>query len=433
MSGLKLVVIGAGSVYTPEIFQELIARKDRMHFDEIALVDIPQGRREAELVCALAGRMFRANGYETRLYLSMDRREALENADFVISQIRVGRLEARAKDERLGMELGLIGQETTGVGGFVNALRTIPAALDIARDMERICPQAWLVNFTNPSGIITEAVQKHSRIKCIGLCNVPINMIHDVTKLLGADPKEVQCRFVGLNHLSFITEIRRGGEDVMEQIVQRLGDNATLMKNIPKVEGVGELTRRLGMIPSPYLQYYFFEDQMHRKQKEEWEKKRVSRAVEVARINEGIFSQYKNVNVSSVPEEVSKRGGSLYSFAALDIIEALAGVTPKELVANTRNAGAIADLRDDDVVEINCIVERNQVKTRAFGQLPAKVSGLIQTVKQYERLTIQAAVEKSEDLAVCALLNHPLVHGFENAQQAVKQAEQAFPNTICLH
>lgn len=329
--------------------------------------------------------------------------------------------------------LGLIGQETTGVGGFFNALRTIPVALEIAREMESICPQAWLVNFTNPSGIITEAVQKHSGIKCIGLCNVPINMIHDVAQVLGADQRDVQCSFVGLNHLSFITDIRKDGEDVTEQIVQQLGEHATMMKNIPKVEGVGELTRRLGMIPSPYLQYYFFEEQMRRKQSEEWEKKHVSRAVEVARINERLFSQYENVNVYSVPEEVSRRGGSLYSFAALDIIEALAGVMPRELVVNTRNDGAIEDLLDDDVVETNCVVGRNQVETRSFGRLPPQVSGLIQAVKQYERLTIRAAVEASEDVAVCALLNHPLVHGFENAQKAVEVAKKAFPDTICLH
>lgn len=432
MSGMKLVVIGAGSVYTPEIFHELILRKTRLYFKEIALVDIPQGRREAELVLGLAQRMFRRYGYKTHIYLTMDRRVALENADFVISQIRVGRLEAREKDERLGIELGLIGQETTGVGGFVNALRTIPVALEIARDIEQICPKAWMVNFTNPSGIVTEALQKHSCVRCVGLCNVPINMVSDVAGVLGLKKSEVWCHFIGLNHLSFITAICAQGNDRMAEVINRLGENTTLMKNIPKVDGVGDLAKVLGAIPSPYLQYYYFEDQMHRKQEEEWEKQRVSRAVQVRQINENIFSLYKNENVFDVPAEVSRRGGSLYSFAALDIIEALVGTIPKELVVNTQNLGAVKDLAQDDVIETNCRVDPSGVKPISYGKLPVKVAGLVQSVKQYERLTVRAAVERSRELAVCALLNHPLVHGFENAELVVSRAIEWFPDEIKL-
>lgn len=432
MPGMKLTVIGAGSVYTPEIFHELILREPRLHFEEIVLVDIPQGWHEAELVMGLAQRMFQKHGYKTHLYLTLDRKAALENTDFVISQIRVGRLQAREKDERLGMELGLIGQETTGVGGFVNALRTIPVALDIARDMEQICPQAWLVNFTNPSGIVTEALKKYGGIRCVGLCNVPINMINDVAGVLGLEKSEVWCQFVGLNHLSFITAVRVHGNDRLSEVIQLLGENATLMKNIPKASGVGELAGVLGALPSPYLQYYYFEDQMRKKQEEEWKKNRVCRAVQVRQINENIFSLYKNENVFDVPQEVSRRGGSLYSFAALDIIEALAGVAPKELVVNTSNCGAVKDLAEDDVIETNCRVDQNGVEPLTYGTLPEKMAGLVKTVKQYERLTVRAAVERSRELAVCALLNHPLVHGFENATMVVERAREWFPDEINL-
>jgi len=251
--------------------------------------------------------------------------------------------------------------------------------------------------------------------------------------VLGLDREEVHCQFVGLNHLSFVTSVEANGAQHLAEIVEKLGENATLMKNIPKVKGVSELTKTLGVIPSPYLQYYYFEDQMRKKQEDEWQKNRVSRAIQVAQINESLFSQYGNENVSEVPEEVSKRGGSLYSYAAMDIIEALAGVTPKELVVNTQNAGAVAWLRDDDVVEINCLVEKDSVKTLPSGGLPEKAAGLVQTVKQYERLAVRAAVEHSKELAVCALLNHPLVHGFTNAQKAVERAIEIFPDFIELN
>lgn len=428
----KLTILGAGSVYTPEIFAEIIARKDRLRFREIVLVDIAEGRKEAELCAALASRMLKNHGVNARLTLTTDRREALLGSDFVISQIRVGRMAARAEDEKLGMSLGLIGQETTGVGGFVNALRTIPIALQIARDMEALCPNAWLINFTNPAGIVTEAVMKHSCIRCVGLCNVPINMVNDIAKVLGVQLGGVHCRFAGLNHLSFVTEATVDGRDVLAEVVEGISGNETLMKNIPKVEGVGALTKLLGVIPSPYLQYYYFENQMFKKQADEWEKRGVSRAALVEEINRGLFSQYADENVIEPPKELSGRGGSLYSFAALNVIEALSGVTPAELVVNTQNRGAIEELRDDDAVELNCLVGPEGIQPLPVGKLPEKVSGLVQAVKQYERLTVRAVVEEDRELAVSALLNHPLVHGFRNAEKAVDRAIELFPQYIRL-
>lgn len=432
MEGMKLVIIGGGSVYTPEIFHEIILRRERLYFSEIVLVDIPDGAPQAELVLGLAARMLTSNGYDTKLYLTLDRRKALRGARFVISQIRVGCMQARAKDERLGISMGLLGQETTGVGGFSNALRTIPVALEIAKDMQEICPEAWLINFTNPSGIVTEAILKHSSVRCIGLCNVPINMAHDVSKLLDVPQAALRCRFMGLNHLSFITSVRLGDEEILGQAVARIGENTTLMKNIPKVQGVDAFTRSLGMLASPYLQYYYFEDQMRAKQDSAWAEHRTTRAAQVEAINRSIFAQYADENLHSVPPEVSQRGGSLYSFAALDIIEALTKEEETELVVNVRNAGAIEDLAEDDVVEINCLVSRRGVRPIPAGTLPPAVAGLVQTVKQYECLCVQAAVQESRTLAVAALLNHPLAHGFENARRAVETIEAWFPDDIHL-
>lgn len=424
---MKLVVIGAGSAYAPEIFDGLIARLKTFTFSEIDLVDIPDGMPRARIILEFTERMFQKAGYPCALRLTTDRRAALRGADFVISQIRVGTWRARAVDEQTGMELGLVGQETTGAGGFMNAMRTIPEALAIARDMEELCPKAWLINFTNPSGLVTEAILKYTQIRCIGLCNVPVNMQADAEKALGA---KLHCTFTGLNHLSFLIGAERGGEDVLPLLVEQLSGNETLMKNIPKVAGVGELVRAIGVVPSPYLQYYYFENEMREKQLREWREERKSRAVQVHAIDEELFRQYQDPALAEKPPELAQRGGSLYSFAALNIIEALLGDEPREMAVNVQNKGSIPDLLADDVVEMNCRVSRAGVERLALPPLPAPVRGLVQAVKHYERLTVRAAATRDRRLAVQALLNHPLIHGYRNAETVVELLEQRFPQTI---
>lgn len=427
---MKLTVIGAGSAYAPEIFDGLITRRDVFRFDEIDLVDIEDGMPRARIIHAFALRMFEAAGYPVRIRLTTDRREALKGADFVISQIRVGTWRARAVDEQTGMELGLVGQETTGAGGFMNAMRTIPKALEIARDMEELCPDAWLINFTNPSGLVTEAVLKKTKVKCIGLCNVPVNMQADAEKALQVEKGKLQCRFAGLNHLSFLVQAQLDGQDVLPRLVELLGCHETLMKNIPKVAGVGDLIQTIGVIPSPYLQYYYFENEMRDKQLTEWRTERKSRAVIVHEIDEELFRAYADPALTEKPAQLAQRGGSLYSFAALNIIQALLGDEPWEMAVNVQNKGAIPGLEDDDVVEMNCRVSRGGVERIAFEPLPPQVVGLVQTVKQYERLTVEAASLGSRRLAVQALLNHPLIHGYRNAETVVAMLEQRFPQYI---
>lgn len=424
---MKLVVIGAGSAYAPEIFDGLLTRLKTFTFTEIDLVDIPEGMPRAQIILDFTKRMFQKAGYACQLRLTTDRRQALAGADFVISQIRVGTWRARAVDEQTGMELGLVGQETTGAGGFMNAMRTIPEALAIARDMEALCPDAWLINFTNPSGLVTEAVLKYTKIRCIGLCNVPVNMQADAEKALGA---KLHCTFTGLNHLSFLIGAERDGRDVLPLLLEQLADNETLMKNIPKVAGTGELIRALGVIPSPYLQYYYFEQEMRDKQLREWREMRQSRAVQVHAIDEALFRQYRDPALAEKPAELAQRGGSLYSFAALNIIEALLGDTPREMAVNVQNQGSIPGLEDTDVVEMNCRISKAGVARLALPPLPRPVRGLVQTVKHYERLTVQAAARRDRRLAVQALLNHPLIHGYRNAEAVVALLEQRFPQYI---
>lgn len=429
----KLVIIGGGSSYTPELFEGIIQRNSVLGFTEITLVDIPEGMKRAEIILDLGKRMFKKHGIACHLELTDKRREALKDADFVISQIRVGGSAARISDETIGLKTGIIGQETTGAGGFMNAMRTIPEAVAIARDVEELCPEAWIVNFTNPSGVVTEAILKYTSAKSVGLCNVPVNMQFDLAKLLRVEPNDIHCRFVGLNHLSYIVAVEIDGKDVLSEVIDQIGDNATLMKNIPKVEGVGELIKTLRLIPSPYLQYYYFENEMLKKQQMELEQTGKTRGMLVREIDNKLFEKYSCPETDEKPEELSQRGGSLYSYAALNIIEALMSEQPVELVVNTTNDGAISNLLDSDVVETNCYISSKGIKPIYYGDMPQQITGLVQTVKQYERMTVKSAITRDKMLAIQALLNHPLIKGYKNACRIVEQAQKTYPQYIRLH
>ncbi len=429
----KLVIIGAGSAYTPEIFDELIGRRNTLAFEEISLVDTQEGMERASVILEMGRRMFQRAKLPLALRLTTDRHEALRGADFVMSQLRVGGYRARMLDEQTGLKLGILGQETTGAGGFMNAMRTIPVALGIAKDMERDCPKATLINFTNPSGMVTEAILKHSTIRCVGLCNVPINMTADAAKALSVAPDALHAVYAGLNHLSFMLEASVAGRDVMPELIEKIGDNETLMKNIPKVEGVGELIRALTLIPSPYLQYYYFEPQMLLKQQEEWKNSGTTRGASVHAINERLFEAYRDPHLCEKPPELSDRGGSLYSFAAVNIMEALLGDEAREMCVNVLNQGAIRGLPEDAGVEVNCMISKAGIRPVAVGPLPDKVAGLVKCVKQYESLTVEAAVEKSRTKAVQALLNQPLIHGYKNAVAVIEEMERLYPQHIALH
>lgn len=418
--GRKLVIIGAGSAYTPEIIDEITRRNDVLQIDRIAMVDIGSGMERAGIILGLAKRMLKRAGVACEISLTTERLTALEGADFVISQIRVGGWQARAEDERIGLSLNLIGQETTGCGGFMNAMRTIPVALEIARDIERVCPSALLVNFTNPSGIITEAVARYSNTNVIGLCNVPINMHHDAAGALGVPEEQMLCRFAGLNHLSYMYEARVNGADVYQDIVRALRIDHTVMKNIPKQEGCGRLIEAIDLIPSPYLQYYYFEPEMLEKEVDELRRDGMTRAGKVEQINQQLFGIFADESLTQTPPLLSERGGSLYSRAAIDIIEASISDEPRELAANILNEGAIVGLGNEAGVEVSCEISKRGVKRLPPVVLPPHVLALVQQVKAYESLTVDAAVAGDRKLALRALINHPLVHGFTNAERVLE-------------
>lgn len=420
MKTIKLVVIGGGSSYTPELAEGLINKHEFLPVNEILLVDIKEGRAKAEINGALLKRMFAKAHMDVTVEVTLNRREALVGADFVLTQFRVGGLEARVKDERIPMKYDIIGQETTGPGGFAKALRTIPVILEICRDIEELCPHAWLINFTNPSGIVTEAIHKHAKVKCVGLCNVPINMERAIMKQLGVDGTRLHCRFVGLNHLSFITAVYFDGQNILKQILNSPAIKDEVVKNIPNVDWAGDFLDALGMIPSPYMRYFYFEKQMLADEKENVRLGIGTRADEVMEIEKKLFALYKQEDLEEKPEELAQRGGALYSEAAVSLMDSIWNNRSDLHVVNTLNRGSITDLPANCVIETNCVVNAEGAFPLTNGALPLQVRGLVQHVKAYEELTVTAAVSGDRSDALVALLNNPLVHDVETAKRLLE-------------
>ena len=413
---IKIAVIGGGSSYTPELAEGLIKNHGTFPVGELALVDIPQGAEKAEIICALLKRMFKKAELDVKVYFTLDRAKALEGADFVVSQFRVGGLDARISDEKLPIKYGIIGQETTGPGGFANALRTIPVALEICRDIERLCPDAWLINFTNPSGIVTEAINRHTNVKCIGLCNVPINMETAVSKFTGIDKARLRCQFAGLNHLSFIGKLFVDGKDLLAQKGALTVNIGSVVKNIEGPDVPPELIDALGFIPSPYLRYYYLEHDMFDEETKKYNESGKTRAGEVVDIESALFEKYRDENLAEKPKELEKRGGALYSEAAVSLMNSIWNDTGDIHVVNVRNRGAIEGLPDDAVVETSCVITKSGATPLIYGAMPKTIDGLVHQVKAYETLTIDAAVSGDMYTAVLALMNHPLVRDVNTAK-----------------
>ncbi len=412
---VKIAVIGGASSYTPELIEGILKRNALLKVKEVVLVDIPEAAAKLTIMKNLAERMIAKSSSDIKVAGSYGLREALKDCTYVITQFRQGGLKGRILDEKLPLKYNIIGQETTGPGGFSLALRTIPVILSIAEDMEKLCPDAWLINFTNPSGIIAEAVSKHSSIKCIGLCNVPINMKHDLSRLLGESPEDVYCEFVGLNHLSWIRKVYLYGRDVTDKLWKMDLSSGNIVANIDEMPEYADVLRQIKLIPSPYLNYYYFEDAMLSEEMESVKSGRGTRGEQVRKIEQELFNIYKNPTLNSKPEQLSQRGGSLYSEAALSLIESIHTNSGAIHVVNTPNKGAISDLDMDSVVETNCVITNTGAHPLALGRLPEVIRPLVISVKTYEKLTIEAAITGSREKAFQALMCHPLVHNGDKA------------------
>lgn len=408
-NSLKIVTIGGGSSYTPELIEGFIKRFPELPVKDIFLVDIEEGREKLEIVGAMAKRMVEKSGTDIKIHTTLNRREALEGADFVTTQFRVGLMEARIRDETIPLRYNVIGQETTGPGGFANALRTIPVILDICKDMEELCPNAWLINFTNPSGIITEAVLNHTKIKTIGLCNAPIGMVSEFAQIYNVTNERVFVDFIGINHLLWGRKVFVDGRDVSVELIEKLshGSKETL-KNIPNIDVDPRFYQSLGMFPIDYLKYYYLTDEMleHCKQ----DAKTVgTRGEVVKRVEKSLFELYKDPKLNTKPKELAERGGAHYSDAACSLINSIYNNKGDLQTVNVLNNGTIKDLPDHAVIERNCVIDGQGAHPLNVGYVPLKIRGLLQVVKAYEQLTVEAGVNGDYDAALQALTVHPLV------------------------
>ena len=401
---LKVCVIGGGSSYTPELIDGIIGLERSLPIEQVALMDIDA--RRLEIVGALAQRMVAVSDCAIAVRTTSDRLDALRDANYVLTQIRVGGMNARIQDERIPIRYGVIGQETTGPGGFANAMRTIPVMLDIAVDMARVAPTARLINFTNPSGIITEALAKHSEVEPIGLCNGPIGAQRAIASLLKVDPERIYMDWVGLNHLSWIRGVLLDGQEIIDDVIERAIANGLVSQFAPS------LLRALRMLPSYYLDYYYNSDRIVSEQRAAER----TRGDEVLEIERRLLRKYMDPALTVKPAELEQRGGAHYSTAALSLIRALEGEDSIHIV-NVPNRGAIPQLPGDVVVEVPCSIAGGKVQPLPCSPLPAPIRGLVQSVKSYEELTIQAGVEGDEEAAILALNAHPLVPSFDIAQQ----------------
>lgn len=409
---VKIVTIGGGSSYTPELVEGFINRYDTLPIKELCLVDIPEGKEKLETVGALAQRMVKKAGLPMKVTLSYDRKEALKGADFVTTQMRIGRLPARILDERIPISHGMIGQETNGAGGMFKAFRTIPVILDIVKDIQEICPDAWLINFTNPAGMVTEAIYRYTDFKrAIGLCNVPVNMVSGFAKMLNAKEEDVTMEIQGVNHFIFATDVFVNGVSRFDELLDRYAnlkeEDTIQMKNFVSLPYSPSFIKGLKAIPCPYHNYYFYTKEQLEEEQEQFKTGTVRGEV-VCKTEDELFELYGHEELAVKPKQLEMRGGAKYSDAACNLIQSIYNNTGDIQYVDVRNNGAIADLPMDSAVEVACRITADGPKPVATGALKLPISGYVHMMKSFERLVCEAAVTGDRDLAVTALNINPL-------------------------
>lgn len=408
---MKVAVIGGGSTYTPELVSGFITYAKELDLEEVWLMDID--RERLDIVGGFAWRMVEAAGRPFELNLTTERDDALRDAAFVETQLRVGGMRARLGDEELGMRWGLVGQETTGVGGMAKALRTVPVILDIARDMERLSPAAWLINFANPSGLVTEALHRYvPNVRSVGLCNGPIGYQMRIAKRLTEqgqelDAREVQLDYLGLNHLAWVRGAYVRGRNVWPDVFAEFLSRIETETDPPCPP---YLARIVEAMPSYYLRYYYRTDAVVAAQKT-----RTPRARQVMDIEQRTLEQYADPDLVTLPPELMERGGAYYSTAAVQLMLALLRDTSEEHIVNTRVGDAVPGWPADWVGELPCRVSRDGVHPLSARPLRDSANGLLRSVKAYELLTAEAAATGSRAAALEALIVHPLGPGADEA------------------
>ncbi len=438
---MKLAIIGAGGVRTPLLVQSILKRQERLGITELRLMDIDAER--LSLIGELTSSIEHSPGTKFHITRTIDPVLALSSADFVITTFRVGGIESRVIDERVPLRHGILGQETTGPGGFAMGMRSIPALLDYVRLMHEVCPNAWLINFANPAGMLTEAVVRYaSWSRIVGICDGPSSMHELIAAVLGASLKDVQLDYFGLNHLGWIRRVTYQDQDRLAELINLVSSLGT----VPGLPFDASLITSLGMLPNEYCYYYYYNQQAVNNILQAGE----CRGEQVARENLELFATLRHLHqvqdlagmqaayhtyldlrgstymlketgkahdLSFIdPQVLASIGDEGYAGVALNLIEALVGTQPATQILNVANQGAIPGLEDLDVVEIPVQVSRDQVIPLAAGDMPSHCGGLVQQVKAYEHLTIQAAVERSYSKALLALTIHPLVRDYSLAR-----------------
>ncbi|MFD3870735.1 6-phospho-beta-glucosidase [Streptomyces sp. NPDC058623] len=404
---MKLAVVGGGSTYTPELIDGFARLRAGLPVEELVLID-PATER-LELIGGLARRIFARQGHPAVVTTTSDLDAGVAGADAVLIQLRIGGQAARLQDETWPLECGCVGQETTGAGGLAKALRTVPVVLDIAERVRRAAPDAWIIDFTNPVGIVTRALLGAGH-KAVGLCNVAIGFQRKFAKLLDLSPAEVHLDHVGLNHLTWETGVRRGGpdgEDLLPGLLAAHGDAVAADLRLPRA-----VLDRLGVVPSYYLRYFYAHDEVVRELGE-----KPSRAAEVAAMEKELLGLYADPALDEKPELLAKRGGAFYSEAAVDLAAALLGDGGSPIqVVNTLNRGTLPFLPDDAVIEVQARVDRSGPAPLAVPRPDPLYAGLISHVTAYEDLALDAALRGGRERVFKALLAHPLVGQFDLAE-----------------
>lgn len=443
----KIAVIGGGGWRIPLLLYGLSQVQETLGLREVALFD--PDRHRLSLISGLGEEILRQARSDIRIATPFQLEDAIAGADFIILSIRVGGMDSRARDERLAIEHGLVGQETIPPAGMAMALRTIPVILRQAELIEEVNPTAWIINFTNPVGIITQAITTRTSLRVIGVCDTPMELFHRIAQVLDLHAGDIQCDYFGLNHLGWVSDVRRGGESVMAGLLR---DDRRLENLYPTKLFPAEFIRRLGLIPSEYLYFFYAQRGAYTMQV----KAGTSRAIELVELNDELAAALRAAFVHEEKEKavelyrryLRRRSASYlkleaegqsafagsedewedpfeavtgYHRIAVEVMTALAGSESKRLVVDVNNCGSIADLEPTDVVEVPCLIDKNGARPVVVGRLPENVRGLVQSVKAYERLVIRAAVERNEDLARLALTVHPLVGQWGLADRIVSR------------
>ena len=405
---MKIAVVGGGSTYTPELVSGLAGERERLDVTELVLQDIDPER--LEVVGGLAGRMLDRGGFSGALTLTDDLDRALDGADFVLVQIRVGGQQARLSDETVPLACGCVGQETTGAGGLAKALRTVPVVLSIAdRTRELAADGAWIVDFTNPVGIVTRALLDAGH-RAVGLCNVAIGFQRTAARMLGVKPARLVIDQVGLNHLTWVRAVMLDGKDVLPELIANHGEELAGSSHVSR-----EALEELGAVPSYYLRYFYAHDAVLAEQRQG-----VPRAAEVAEIERGLLELYRNPELAEKPALLEQRGGAYYSEAAVGLIASLVAGSGEVHEVDLRNEGTLKGLADDDVVEVPARVFRNRIEPLEQAPLAPELLGLVQHVAAYERLAVRAALSGDPADARKALLAHPLIGQWDIASELIE-------------